>query len=284
LLLTDDAIMLLAQAHLDRLIDRVRHALPKMTEMVHVCRRFRFNGIALPSHIRPDNCWWFTQGEGDAHVVVQYKPSRGPPRGIRRMCYTFVQVALGRVFQIDWQEITAAVVLRIFQWFNYQTSLYESGLDAVVAECSSRTRVPPADQGSALTLHILDLPKLAQSHVEHMMEESRAWQLEYDSQGMAVLPPWRVPQECIHLMTEHEVQMLLRRPKLSHIMRIVHNLIVSRQWEEILAGLVRHPPSGQEEKSPEVEIDGFHDDTSVLSDVTPDASHMSDSAPVLVRD
>ncbi len=274
-MLASDAAELLAQAHLDRLHDRVRHALPSLSDTVGVCRRFRFNGDALPPHIRPNNCWWFTQS-GDDPPTFQCKPSRGPPRGVRRTCYTHEEVALSSIFQIDWQDITAVSVLQSFAWWNYQTSLRGSGLDVVLAECTSRPRAPPSDEESPMTLHIWDLPNLARGHVERVMEESGAWQLTYDAHRMAVLPPWRIPDQCTLLMTEHEAQLLLRRPKLSHIMRVAHALIASRQWDTIVAGVDGLAPAL--EQSQEAEVDNFRDDNSVLSDVTPDASYMSDSA------
>jgi len=271
--LANDAAEALAQAHLNRLIDRVRHALPSMSEMVNVCRRFRFNGTALPPHIRPENCWWFIHGEDDAPAIYQSRPSSGPPRGVRRTCYTYESVALGSIFHINWQDITAATVLQIFHSWNHQSTLRTSGLDAILAECTSRSRA--SEEGSSLTLHIWGLSVLAQGHVEREMEAAHAWQMTYDPQGKAVLPPWRIPDHCIVPMTEHEVQLLLRRPMLSYTLKVIHALHVSGRWEEI-ADIVWHgPTTEQEEKSPEDGNEHFHDDGSILSDVTPDASHIS---------
>jgi len=276
-LLANDAAEALAQAHLHRLLDRVRHALPSMSEMVNVCRRFRFDGISLPPRVQPENCWWFMQGEDESHVVYVCKPS-GPPRGVRRTCYTYESVALRSIFQMDWQDITAATVLRIFHSWNHQSALRTSGVDAVLAECTSRSRA--LGERESLTLHIWGLSVLAHGHVEREMEVARAWQLTYNAEGMAVLPPWRISESCIVPMTDHEVQLLLRRPMLSHALHVIHSLRVSGRWDEV-EDMVGHPPIAEhEEKSPEDGNGHFHDDCSILSDVTPDASHMSDNRSV----
>ena len=284
-------VNMLAQAHLDRLRDRIRHTIRNMplevkTDMIW---RFSFDGVALPGNVKPNKCWWFKKGRGDSRAIYQSDPINGPPRGIRRTCYAlFTDASLRTFLQIDWQNVTAQSVLQIFARCNQQSVLVATGLEEVLAECTSRPRAP-LQFGSPLTLHIWDFINLAQQYAKSVMDPLRSWELTYPNNfgGQAFLPPWRIPNECIVPLTEHEAQRLLRRPSLGHILRVVHNLRLSGQWEEVermaepSGEVVEQNPEEEgaeeeeEKKQPMTPRDNFRDDRSYFSNVTPNASYMS---------
>jgi hypothetical protein len=64
--------------------------------------RFNFDGIALPRRVKPDNCWWFKKGRDDSQAIYQSDPVNGPPRGIRRTCYSLdTDVSLCDILKLD---------------------------------------------------------------------------------------------------------------------------------------------------------------------------------------
>ena len=257
---------LVLAAHLKRLLDRQRHAIARLPGEVQLIERFKFDGRRLPSLYRPEECWWFCKNSAAGGSSVEMRcglAGRGPPVGTRRWCYRFTSTSLAQLFQVDWHDITADALLDIFEAWSHDSALKVTGLDGCIRECAPRQKA--REQLDPITLHVWNLLQLAQQHVGRYCEPSVAWQLSYAENGRARVPPLRMSPRDIFPVTEHESQILLRRP---HLAALLHHAFLQALASE--ADTV-----GEEEVTAAIDRPvaperSFGDDRSVLSNVTPD--------------
>ena len=118
--------------------------------------------------------------------------------------------------RIQW-GLHVSDVLAIFADCQNQSILQQGGIALLVTECMSRRR--RVVEENQLTLAILHLEQLAVRHIQTAMNESDAWRLKYDKDGMAIVPPLRITRDHVFPILEREIHLLHRRPYLSNTVR-----------------------------------------------------------------
>ena len=271
----DIANALMLDAQLKRLMDRQRHAIARMTDQVQLIHRFRFDGHYLPPFRKPENCWWFREkvdragGAGGVVICQGSVLGRGPSAGTRRWCYQFDFERVAHVIKLNWHEITTASLSSIFNEWQNESALKQTGLGDCMRECAPR-RKAVREQLDPIILHVWNLRQLIEEHVRSHSEATDAWKLSYNEHGCVQLPPLRITSRDIFPMTEHEAQVLQRRP---HFADLMHREFMQRldasSGEEPTA--VSAPVAAAAAAAAAASsIRSFHDDRSILSSVTSD--------------
>ena len=302
-----DAGQLVLDAHLKRLMDRQRHALARMTDEIQVIRRFQFDGVRMePSH-KPEDCWWFREAAsaGSTTGAVMRQGSvlgRGPPTGTRRWCYYFSVEPIARVVKLDWQEITTVMVAAIFDAWEHESALKQTaGLGECMRECAPR-RKAVREVVEPVLLHVWSLRLLIDEHVHRHCQAANAWQLAYKESGLVQVPPLRITARDLFPVTEHEAQVLQRRP---HFANLLYREFMQQQYPPAVpaAAAAAAEQEEQEEQDEQKEeqaaepapavtkpataapvpvygmpgvVRPFRDDRNFLSSVTPDYNDSED--------
>ena len=76
----------------------------------------------------------------------------------------------------------------------------------LVTECMSRRR--RVEEDNQLTLVILHLEQLVINHIQDIMNPSKAYALQYDKDGLAMVPPVRLTRNHVFPMLEREIHLL----------------------------------------------------------------------------
>ena len=296
----DMANALILDAQLKRLIDRQRHAIARMTDDVEVIRRFRFDGLKWPAWSDLENSWWFREQAGSAAGSTPAAPlmrqgsvlGRAPPTGSRRWCYHFGSDRIAHVIKLDWQEITTTTVAAIFDaWQNESALKLTTGLGECMRECAPRRKAVRKELDPIL-LHVWNLRHLIEEHIRRHCVAADAWKLEYQECGHVEVPPLRITARDIFPMTEHEAQVLQRRPQFANLL---HRDFLQQHYDVAAprrAAATEETKEEQEEEEDEppataaptraygqpgvVRPFQFRDDRSFLSNVTPNYNSADD--------
>ena len=296
----DMANALLLDAQLTRLIDRQRHAIARITDSIPIIRRFRFDGLKWPSCYDLEHSWWFHAAATPTAVPRMRRGSvlaRAPPTGTRRWCYHIESHRIAHVIKLDWQEITTTTVADVFSaWQNESALKQTAGLGECMRECAPRRKAVRKELDPIL-LHVWNLRHLIEEHIRRHCMAADAWKLEYHEGGLVEVPPLRITARDIFPMTEHEAQVLQRRPQFANLL---HRDFVQQHYYDAVPRAAAAATEETKEEEEEEEADEpaaaalpattpataapartygqpgvvrpflFRDDRSILSNVTPD--------------
>ena len=163
------------------------------------------------------------------------------------------------VIKFDWREITTTSLHSIFEAWSNDSALQQMGLGDCMQECAPRRRAV-REQLDPIVLYVWNLRQLAQEHVRSHCVASNAWRLSYNEYGRVRVPPLRITAGDIVPLTEHEANVLHRRP---HFAQLLYRDFMQRHS-------AAEQPASAEGEAVAPTSDGFHDDRSILSNLTPD--------------
>lgn len=269
----------LAQAHLMRLKDRVRHALPQLKSNVHVIKKFGIQRGQLPPEVLPHNCWWFPRNassrrESAAAEMLEGNIHGPPGPNVTGPGFIHVKVPIAPLLSIQW-DVDVPAILERFMFWNSQSCLNPGGIADLVTECMTRKR---REQESLVTLAVLDLNSLLLHHVKSTMQRANAVYLKYDSNRMAILPPFIITSAHIVPILERELQLLHRRPCLKNAVQVLFHLHHHGQ-----GGAAVYPPSDHASAAASGVASRHSPDVDeAKQDVDPDHSHVDSAQGVSI--